>query len=55
MAGALDPGEAIEALLGAQITLRNTRRLAAAMRFSRLPALKTVADFDFSFQPSIRR
>ncbi len=53
--GRLAPGEAIEALLGAQITLRNTRRLAAAMRSSRLPAVKTLADFDFRFQPSIRR
>ncbi|WP_423927785.1 ATP-binding protein [Candidatus Palauibacter sp.] len=25
------------------------------MRASRLPALKTLADFDFSFQPSIKR
>ena len=53
--GRLGAGEAIEALLGAQITLRNTRRLAAAMRSSRLPAVKTLADFDFSFQPSVKR
>src|SRR5690606_11259462 len=26
-----------------------------AMRASRLPAVKTLADFDFSFQPSIKR
>ena len=47
--------EAIEQLLGAQIGLRNNRRLQAAMRSSRLPAIKTLADFDFSFQPSIKR
>ena len=47
--------EAIEQLLGAQITLRNNRRLQAAMRSSRLPAVKTLEDFDFSFQPSIKR
>jgi DNA replication protein DnaC len=47
--------EAIEQLLGAQITLRNNRRLQAAMRSSRLPAVKTLDDFDFSFQPSIKR
>jgi len=47
--------EAIEQLLGAQISLRNNRRLQAAMRSSRLPAVKTLADFDFSFQPSIKR
>ncbi len=53
--GALTAAEAIESLLGAQIQLRNNRRLQAAMRSSRLPAVKTLAGFDFSFQPSIRR
>jgi DNA replication protein DnaC len=53
--GALTAAEAIERLLGAQITLRNNRRLQTAMRASRLPAVKTLADFDFSFQPSIKR
>lgn len=48
-------GEAIERLLGAQIELRNNRRLEAAMRSSRLPAVKTLEDFDFTFQPSIKR
>ena len=53
--GGFTTGEAIERLLGAQIELRNGRRLATAMRSSRLPELKTLAGFDFSFQPSIRR
>jgi DNA replication protein DnaC len=53
--GTLTAAEAIERLLGAQITLRNNRRLQTAMRASRLPAVKTLADFDFSFQPSIKR
>ena len=53
--GSLTAGEAIESLLGAQIGLRNNRRLQAAMRSSRLPAVKQLADFDFTFQPSIRR
>ena len=57
---ALDGGQlqgpvAIERLLGAQIALRNNRRLVAAMRSSRLPAIKTLADFDFTFQPSLKR
>ena len=57
---ALDGGQlqgpaAIERLLGAQIGLRNNRRLVAAMRSSRLPAVKTLADFDFTFQPSLKR
>ena len=53
--GALTASEAIEELLGAQISLRNNRRLQAAMRSSRLPAIKTLEDFDFSFQPSVKR
>ena len=53
--GQLGAADALEALLGAQITLRNTRRLVAAMRSSRLPAVKTLGDFDFTFQPSLKR
>ena len=53
--GGVTASEAIEQLLGAQITLRNNRRLQAAMRSSRLPGIKTLDDFDFSFQPSIKR
>ena len=46
---------AIEELLDAQIQLRNNRRLQAAMRSSRLPSVKRLTEFDFSFQPSLRR
>jgi DNA replication protein DnaC len=53
--GKLAATEAINRLLSAQITLRNNRRLQAAMRSSRLPAVKTLETFDFSFQPSIKR
>ena len=53
--GSVTPAEAIQELLGAQINLRNNRRLQAAMRSSRLPAVKTLEEFDFSFQPSIKR
>ena len=53
--GAITATEAIEKLLGAQISLRNNRRLQAAMRSSRLPAVKTLEEFDFAFQPSIKR
>ncbi len=53
--GSVSAAEAIQQLLGAQISLRNNRRLQAAMRSSRLPAIKTLEDFDFSFQPSIKR
>ena len=53
--GAVTACDAIEQVLGAQIALRNNRRLQAAMRSSRLPAVKTLAQFDFTFQPSIKR
>ena len=45
--GGVTASEAIEQLLGAQITLRNNRRLQAAMRSSRLPGINTLDDFDF--------
>jgi DNA replication protein DnaC len=53
--GTLTAPEAIEQLLAAQIQLRNNRRLQAAMRSSRLPVVKQLGDFDFTFQPSLRR
>jgi DNA replication protein DnaC len=53
--GELAAGEALAHLLGAHITLRNARRLQTAMRSARLPVVKTLGDFDFSFQPSVKR
>jgi DNA replication protein DnaC len=53
--GQLAPADAMEQLLGAHIQLRNARRLQTAMRSARLPVVKTLADFDFSFQPSVKR
>jgi DNA replication protein DnaC len=53
--GRVGATDAISRLLAAQISLRNNRRLQAAMRSSRLPSIKTLEDFDFSFQPSIKR
>ena len=47
--GATIAGEPIEQLLGAQIMLRNNRRLETAMRSSHLPLVKTLAQFDFSW------
>lgn len=59
LAGVNDGGttaaEAIERLPAAQIALRNSRRLAAAMRSSRLPCVRTLDSFDFSFQPTVKR
>jgi DNA replication protein DnaC len=54
-AGELTASDAIAALLGAHIELRHARRLQTAMRSARLPAVKTLADYDFSFQPSVKR
>ncbi len=53
--GGTTAAEAIERLLAAQIALRNSRRLAAAMRSSRLPCVRTLDNFDFSFQPTVKR
>jgi DNA replication protein DnaC len=53
--GRLAATEAINRLLSAQISLRNNRRLQTAMRSSRLPAIKMIDSFDFSFQPSVKR
>jgi DNA replication protein DnaC len=53
--GRIGASDAINRLLSAQISLRNNRRLQAAMRSSRLPAIKRLQEFDFSFQPSIKR
>ena len=54
-AGELAGPQAIDQLLTAHIQLRNARRLQTAMRSARLPAVKTLGDFDFSFQPSVKR
>jgi DNA replication protein DnaC len=53
--GQISAPEAIRAVLDAQISLRNNRRLEAAMRSSRLPVVKQISDFDFTFQPSLKR
>lgn len=54
-AGELAGPQAMDQLLSAHIELRNARRLQTAMRSARLPAVKTLADFDFTFQPSVKR
>jgi len=53
--GHLAAGEAIGAVLGRHIALRNQRRLQTTMRGARLPAVKRLTDFAFSFQPSVPR
>ena len=49
--GTLTAPDAIEQLLMAQIQLRNNRRLQAAMRSSRLPAVKRSATSTSRFSP----
>jgi DNA replication protein DnaC len=53
--GQIDSIEAIDELLAEELSLRETRRIKAALRMARLPVVKTLAGFDFSFQPSLDR
>src|SRR5204863_8079392 len=53
--GEIDGIEAIDDLLAEELSLREDRRIKAALRMARLPILKTLAGFDFSFQPSLDR
>ena len=45
--------EAIDALLGEELSLREGRRVKAALKMGRLLTIKTLAGFDFAFQPSL--
>ncbi|KPL51896.1 AAA family ATPase [Prosthecomicrobium hirschii] len=47
--------EAIDTLLAEELTQRESRRVKTALVMARLPAIKTLAEFDFSFQPSLDR
>lgn len=51
--GQIDRIEAIDELLGEELSLRKNRRIEAALRMARLPVVKTLAGYDFSFQPSL--
>ena len=53
--GQLSAIEAIEALLAEEITIRESRRVKAALQMARLATIKTLSGFDFSFQPSLDR
>ena len=53
--GTVGPAEAMEQLVVAQVILKRERRLLTAMRSSKLPSVKKLDTFDFSFQPSIDR
>src|SRR5512144_29470 len=51
--GEMSALEAIEALLAEEFTLRENRRVKTALVMARLSTIKTLASFDFSFQPSL--
>jgi DNA replication protein DnaC len=53
--GQLGTLEAIATLLAEELTLREGRRIKAALQMARLTPVKTLAGFDFSFQPSLDR
>lgn len=47
--------EVLETLLGEEFTTRETRRIRMALQMARLGTIKTLAGYDFSFQPSVDR
>ena len=51
--GELTALEAIETLLGEEYGRRESRRIKMALQTARLSVLKTLAGYDFSFQPSL--
>jgi DNA replication protein DnaC len=53
--GELSALEAIETLLAEELSVRESRRVRAALAMARLTPIKTLAGFDFTFQPSLDR
>lgn len=53
--GEIDGLEAFDQLLVEELTLRESRRIKAALMMARLTAIKTLTGFDFTFQPSLDR
>ncbi len=53
--GEIGAVEAIDTLLAEEFTGREGPRVKAALRMARLSTVKTLASFDFSFQPSLDR
>ena len=47
--------EAIDAMLAEELTLRESRRIKTSLVMARLSTIKTLAAFDFAFQPSLDR
>ena len=53
--GQISAIEAIDVLLAEEITVRESRRIKAALQRARLATIKTLSGFDFSLQPSLDR
>jgi hypothetical protein len=53
--GEISALEAIDSLLDEELSLRENRRVKAALKMGRLLNVKTLAGFDFAFQPSLDR
>jgi len=53
--GSITSIEAIDSLLAEEFTVREGRRIKAALQMARLSTIKTLTGFDFSFQPSLDR
>ncbi len=53
--GKISALEMLDELLGEEHSTRETRRIKASMMTARLTRIKTLEDFDFSFQPSLDR
>jgi DNA replication protein DnaC len=49
------PTQVLERLLELEVEATKTRRQRARLRFARYPVYKTLADFDFDFQPALDR
>jgi DNA replication protein DnaC len=53
--GQISSIEAIDILLTEELSVREGRRIKAALQMARLATVKTLSGFDFSFQPSLDR
>jgi DNA replication protein DnaC len=53
--GEIDGIEALDQLLVEELTVRENRRVRTALTLARLTTIKSLAGFDFAFQPSIDR
>lgn len=51
--GEISALDAIDALLTEELTMRENRRIKMEVQMAKLSAIKTLAGFDFAFQPSL--